>query len=374
MAEELGPRRRPGPVPRPRAGGGGAPTGGRRPARRTAPSTSAASRRPASSALSRSRARSRPSRSTVGVRVHGDARAGAVGARRRARSSRPSTDGWVVLLAGEFEARGAPDGRSHPPGRARSRSTRPCPRLAGCCPRPTRAEVRDLAAFAVRGRGGGRVAVVRRRQCRVREGAAQFGRPIGQFQGVKHRCANMLARTELARAAVWDAARALDDGDAAPLAVASAAALTVDAYLRDREGLRAGARRHRLHLGARCARVPAARDDDAGADRHVDTRGGCARRELALGGATPPARGRPARARRRRSATTCACSSRRSTGSTRTRRRRGARRRRLPRTAVAVALGSRRRRGRAARHRRRVPRRQGPAARPHDRRRGRSRR
>ncbi|MGH9024928.1 MAG: acyl-CoA dehydrogenase family protein, partial [Acidimicrobiia bacterium] len=33
----------------------------------------------------------------------------------------------------------------------------------------------------------------------------QFGRPIGQFQGVKHRCADMVARTELARAATWDA-------------------------------------------------------------------------------------------------------------------------------------------------------------------------
>jgi len=39
----------------------------------------------------------------------------------------------------------------------------------------------------------------------------QFGRPIGQFQAVKHRCADMLVRTEAARAAVWDAARALDD-------------------------------------------------------------------------------------------------------------------------------------------------------------------
>jgi len=39
----------------------------------------------------------------------------------------------------------------------------------------------------------------------------QFGRPIGQFQGVKHRCADMLARTELARAAVWDACRAVSD-------------------------------------------------------------------------------------------------------------------------------------------------------------------
>ncbi len=59
----------------------------------------------------------------------------------------------------------------------------------------------------------------------------QFGRPIGQFQGVKHRCAEMLARTELARAAVWDAARAAEDlGDpGASLAIAAAAALAFDA-------------------------------------------------------------------------------------------------------------------------------------------------
>ena len=35
----------------------------------------------------------------------------------------------------------------------------------------------------------------------------QFGRPIGQFQGVKHKCADMVGRVELARAAAWDAAR-----------------------------------------------------------------------------------------------------------------------------------------------------------------------
>nr|BFE81457.1 hypothetical protein GCM10020093_040580 [Planobispora longispora] len=46
---------------------------------------------------------------------------------------------------------------------------------------------------------------------KVRE---QFGRPIGQFQGVKHRCAAMLVALEQARAAVWDAARALDARDA----------------------------------------------------------------------------------------------------------------------------------------------------------------
>jgi 3-oxochol-4-en-24-oyl-CoA dehydrogenase len=42
----------------------------------------------------------------------------------------------------------------------------------------------------------------------------QFGRPIGQFQGVKHRCAWMLTAAELAAAAVWDAARALQDARA----------------------------------------------------------------------------------------------------------------------------------------------------------------
>jgi alkylation response protein AidB-like acyl-CoA dehydrogenase len=58
----------------------------------------------------------------------------------------------------------------------------------------------------------------------------QFGRPIGQFQGVKHRCADMLARTELARAAVWDAARAANDPDnGAGMAIAAAAALAFDA-------------------------------------------------------------------------------------------------------------------------------------------------
>ena len=34
----------------------------------------------------------------------------------------------------------------------------------------------------------------------------QFGRPIGQFQAVKHRCARMLVAAEQAAAVVWDAA------------------------------------------------------------------------------------------------------------------------------------------------------------------------
>ncbi|HVU61537.1 MAG TPA: acyl-CoA dehydrogenase [Mycobacteriales bacterium] len=42
---------------------------------------------------------------------------------------------------------------------------------------------------------------------KVRE---QFGQPIGGFQAVKHRCADMLTSLELAGAAAWDAAHALD--------------------------------------------------------------------------------------------------------------------------------------------------------------------
>ncbi len=61
----------------------------------------------------------------------------------------------------------------------------------------------------------------------------QFGRPIGQFQAVKHRCAEMALRLEQARGLVWDAARAADEGDATALAFTAAAvgAIVPDAAL-----------------------------------------------------------------------------------------------------------------------------------------------
>ncbi|MFI1308036.1 acyl-CoA dehydrogenase [Streptomyces sioyaensis] len=54
----------------------------------------------------------------------------------------------------------------------------------------------------------------------------QFGRPIGQFQAVKHLCAEMLVRCEQARALVWDAARALDEPPAVRSLVAALATAT----------------------------------------------------------------------------------------------------------------------------------------------------
>ncbi len=62
---------------------------------------------------------------------------------------------------------------------------------------------------------------------KVRE---QFGRPIAMFQAVKHHCANMLVATELATAAVWDAARAAGTGgDQRSYTAAMAATLALEA-------------------------------------------------------------------------------------------------------------------------------------------------
>ncbi|MFD4430644.1 acyl-CoA dehydrogenase [Nocardia sp. NPDC058497] len=58
----------------------------------------------------------------------------------------------------------------------------------------------------------------------------QFGRPIGQFQGVKHKCAHMGIALEKARAVLWDAAYALDrDDETADYAAAVAALIIPDA-------------------------------------------------------------------------------------------------------------------------------------------------
>jgi alkylation response protein AidB-like acyl-CoA dehydrogenase len=62
----------------------------------------------------------------------------------------------------------------------------------------------------------------------------QFGRPIAMFQAVKHHCANMLVASEMATAAVWDAARAFAaGGDQFSVAAAVAAVEAMPAFLRN---------------------------------------------------------------------------------------------------------------------------------------------
>lgn len=86
--------------------------------------------------------------------------------------------------------------------------------------------VRDLAAtlFAAEACGtADRALHTAAGHARVRE---QFGRPIGQFQAVKHLCADMLVRVEQARALAWDAARAADEAPPVRGMVAALAAAT----------------------------------------------------------------------------------------------------------------------------------------------------
>ncbi|HVA73679.1 MAG TPA: acyl-CoA dehydrogenase [Acidimicrobiales bacterium] len=69
---------------------------------------------------------------------------------------------------------------------------------------------------------------------KVRE---QFGRPIGQFQAIKHKCADMLVSVEQAQAVSWAALRAMrvDSGSGDPdaeLAAAAAGAVAAEAFCR----------------------------------------------------------------------------------------------------------------------------------------------
>jgi alkylation response protein AidB-like acyl-CoA dehydrogenase len=58
----------------------------------------------------------------------------------------------------------------------------------------------------------------------------QFGRPIGAYQAVSHRCAQMLLETENSRSAVYGAAWAADaEPESLPLAASMAKAYAGDA-------------------------------------------------------------------------------------------------------------------------------------------------
>lgn len=90
--------------------------------------------------------------------------------------------------------------------------------------------VRDLAAVLYAADACGTAAWALETAASYAKVREQFGRPIGQFQAIKHLCADMLVRVEQARALAWDAARAVGDvAGARGLAAALAAATALDA-------------------------------------------------------------------------------------------------------------------------------------------------
>ncbi|MFJ7946074.1 acyl-CoA dehydrogenase [Streptomyces sp. NPDC096354] len=86
--------------------------------------------------------------------------------------------------------------------------------------------VRDLAAVLFAAEACGTAAWALDTAVAYAKVREQFGRPIGQFQGIKHLCADMLVRLEQARALVWDAARAADEAPETRALVAALAAGT----------------------------------------------------------------------------------------------------------------------------------------------------
>ena len=60
----------------------------------------------------------------------------------------------------------------------------------------------------------------------------QFGRAIGSFQAIKHRCADMLVAVEHARSTAWHAAATIDDADEAAVMVPVARSVCSDAFVR----------------------------------------------------------------------------------------------------------------------------------------------
>ena len=100
--------------------------------------------------------------------------------------------------------------------------------------------VRDLAATLVAAEAAGIAGWTLNTAVEYAKIREQFGKPIGSFQAIKHLCAEMLCRTEQARAVAWDAAVAAEDalpdpdtghaGDSElPIAAAVAAAVALDA-------------------------------------------------------------------------------------------------------------------------------------------------
>ncbi|HUA96329.1 MAG TPA: acyl-CoA dehydrogenase family protein, partial [Acidimicrobiales bacterium] len=98
-------------------------------------------------------------------------------------------------------------------------------------PRVSTEEVRDLARVMAAAEAAGAARWCLDTASDYAKVRVQFGRPIGQFQAVKHKLADMLVTVEQADAVAWDAAQAWsgDERESRALAAAVAGAVALEA-------------------------------------------------------------------------------------------------------------------------------------------------
>ena len=150
----------------------------------------------------------------------------------------PDGEAWAAVNAADLEI--TPAGSldlSRPAGQVRAAGLRvPAGRvLAGL----TRDDVTSLTAALAAAEAAGLADWATAAAAEHARTRHQFGRPIGQFQAVKHRCARMLALAEEATAAAWGAARAgaeADPGADRGFAAAVAAVVAIDAAVQCTHG------------------------------------------------------------------------------------------------------------------------------------------
>ena len=98
---------------------------------------------------------------------------------------------------------------------------------------PALARTLDLAAVALANEMVGGAAALLESAVEYANMRVQFGRAIGSFQAIKHRCADLLLTVELAKSAAYQAANAAAEDDADLPALASLAkSAASDAYMR----------------------------------------------------------------------------------------------------------------------------------------------
>ena len=165
----------------------------------------------------------------------------------------------VSLFVGDGRRR-----RPHPHRRS-PRWTRPASRrrLAFSASRPPSSaptavlvtpleRVLDLAAVALAAEQVGGAQACLDMSVEIRQGHVQFGHPIGSFQAIKHKCADMLLEVESAKSAAYYAGWcAAELNDELPSVASLAKAYCSEAYFHAAPAEeRPDPRRHRVHVGA----------------------------------------------------------------------------------------------------------------------------